>query len=70
MIGDGGDDEDNDIDQHMQQEPLPRLTTYKEDSYLMMKDMDMSVSSKIVNIDKQHCMTTFIILHTTNIIRF
>ena len=30
MEGDD-DDEDNDIDQ---QEPLPRLTTYKEDSYM------------------------------------
>ena len=47
MEGDD-DDEDNDIDQ---QESLPRLTTYKEDSYmyncfatfklLSIKDMDM-----------------------------
>ena len=33
MAGDG-DDEDNDVDE---QEPLPRLTTYKEASYTSIK---------------------------------
>ena len=36
MKEDGDDDEDNDVDKHMQQEGLPRLTTYKEASYFKM----------------------------------